>query len=195
MMHSVYFKRGSLDIFESINKDSNTIYFISDGDGVNQIYLGDVLYGTQILTDINAVSSDVTVFSSAAVNAGLNKKVDKCTLHTITDTTLPTAVTLNNNSEYRYLSLSGATTLNVSFSNMTTDGLFYSSVVLHEVSTNVSIADFVTVDSSSQIQNIVFLNGDFDLSDSETAEFLFFSNGMTGEICCIGYGYKVETPL
>ena len=201
MANFVKFSRKSKTGFNNLtNKDTNTIYFVNgEGNTNNQLYLGSHLYGVDVINDDSIIPSSTTVYSTSAAKAMVMGKADSCTLRTYTDTTLPTVVSLSNNTEYRYTMLSGATGLNITINssevpNNQTNWMFYSSIVLHSINTNVPINEFVTMDSGSAISNIVFLNIDaVDMTDKDVLELLFFANGMSNQICCIGYAYADPT--
>lgn len=177
------------------NKDSNAIYFISNNSGGGRLYVGEQSYNVDIVDNLELDSnSNIVAPSVAAVNTGLNKKVNKCNI--ITDsvsTTLPSIVSLSTDTEYRFTALNGSLTTSnlVLYIPADTTYQFYSSVVLSRVNFSGIITNFVTLDSSSPTRNVRFLNADFDLSGKNVVEILFFSNGV--DICCIGSGYTVQT--
>lgn len=183
----VRFVRGTAEQYEALQeKDSEAIYFISDDvTGTNKIYVGEDCYIVTIVTDINSANvNDETVLSSLATKTAISTKANKTMLENFTVTTLPSVVELENNTEYRYNSLTGASTVNVSISDFSSDYLFYSSLVLHNINSSGTIEEFVTIDQDSAVSNISFLNGDKSLASNNTIELLFFSNGVG--VCCIG---------
>lgn len=187
MAEYVRFVKGTAEQYEALQeKDSEAIYFISDeATDTNKIYVGEDCYTIKIVTDIaSADVNDETVLSSLATKTAISTKANKTLLENYTVTTLPAIVELENNTEYRYNNLTGATGVNVSISDFSSDYLFYSSLVLHNVNSTGNIADFVTIDSGSSVSNISFLNGDKSLASNNTIELLFFSNGVG--VCCIG---------
>ena len=198
MANFVKFSRKSKTDFNNLtNKDTNTIYFVNgEGNTNNQLYLGSHLYGADIINDESTIPSSTTVYSTSTTKSMITGKADSCTLQVFTESTLPAVVSLSNNTEYRYTMLSGATGLNISISNNDvpsnqTSWMFYSSIVLHSVDTTLPVDEFVTMDANSAIENIVFLNVDaVDMTDKDVVELLFFSNGMSNQICCIGYAYE-----
>ena len=180
----IKFKFGSEQTFNSINKDENTVYFITDDYGNHRLYVGNDCYNVSVVTSLSGAVSDKTVPSTSAVLTELNKKVDHCSVVVSDDSTLPQTLLLQNNTEYRFLNLTGATELTISIptsSIASGGGLFYSSVILHTVNSANDVATFVqtTPDSPS----VVFLNPAASMSEGDTVELLFFSNGL--DICCI----------
>lgn len=200
MADFVRFKRKSRTDFDNIsNKDTNAIYFVNgENDVANQIYLGEDLYGPRILNSSTDVPDNISVYSSSLTKNMTDSKADNCILRVYSDTTLPAIVELDNNTECRYISLTGATSLNIKINNVPAsqnEWMFYSSIVLNKINSTDGLSTFVTVDSTSDIQNIIFLNeANTPLTDMETLELLFFSNGMSNQVCCIGYSYKFEEP-
>ena len=186
MSEYVRFIHGTAEQYDALQeKDDDAIYFISDDvNGTNTIYKGDESYSVTIITDINGQVNNKTVLSSLATKNANSTKANKTMLENYDVTTLPAVVELENNTEYRYNSLTGATTVNVSISDFGTDYLFYSSLVLHNINSSRTIEEFVTIDQGSAVSNISFLNGNKSLASNNTIELLFFSNGVG--MCCIG---------
>lgn len=119
----------------------------------------------------------------------------ECVIVTDTSTSLPNKVVIENNHEYRYLSLTSASTITVSIETIDITKSFYSTIVLHNVSSTDSLSTFVTVSGDSVISNIVFLNeNNVDLTTADTVEMLFFANGMANSVMCIAYAYSSATP-
>lgn len=187
----VKFKYGNASTFETITKDDNTIYFIhNDTTNDNRIYVGNECFNVTVVSNLDDANiSDLAVPSVRAAKEGLNKKVSKCDLVTITDSDLQSYLTLANNTEYRGLDLTDVASLTIDVDENYTPRLFYSSVILHAIDSSDTVADFVQVRTGSDVV-IRFLNGDTDLGGMDTAEFLFFSNGL--DICCIAYAYNSE---
>jgi hypothetical protein len=130
MAEYVRFVKGTAEQYEALQeKDSEAIYFISDeATETNKIYVGEDCYTIKIVTDIaSADVNDDTVLSSLATKTAISTKANKTLLENYTVTTLPAVVELENNTEYRYNNLTGATTVNVSISDFSSDYLFYSS--------------------------------------------------------------------
>ena len=189
----VKFCFGTDATYQTINKDPNTIYFIIDNSGGGRLYVGEQSYNVEVVNSLNLTPDSVhTAPSVAAVSTGLNRKVNKCNI--ITDTTstnLPTSLTLETDTEYRYIGLTATTTRNLVLSIPDFTGYqFYSSIVASTINFAGTVAEFVQLSPSSTVQVIRFLNGDVDLSDKNVAELLFFSNGI--DICCIGTGYNTN---
>ena len=114
----------------------------------------------------------------------------ECIIVTDTSTSLPNKVVIENNHEYRYLSLTNATGITISIETVDISKSFYSTVVLHNVTSTETLSNFVSVSQDSVLSNVIFLNEDFvDLSASDTVEMLFFTNGMANNVMCIAYGY------
>ena len=191
----VTFKFGDESTYQNLqNKDGNTIYFTADNDGNRRLYVGTDCYNVTVVTNLNTSDSSIMdnkkVPSVPAVISGLNQKVNRCQL---VDSSLPSVVTLSNNTEYRYLNITapGPSTVNISIPRDDTPYLFYSSVVIHNISCPDTVEEFVTIDSGSDISEVKFLNGEASLGDMDTIELLFFSNGL--DVCCIAATYKHES--
>ena len=119
-----------------------------------------------------------------------------CSIVTNTTTTLPNKLVIENNHEYRYLSLTSASSITISIETIDTTKSFYSTVVLHNVSTTDVLSTFVQVSNDSLIDNIIFLNEDsVDLSSNDTLEMMFFSNGMPNSVMCIAYAYTAPLSI
>lgn len=179
----VTFCFGSAESYNNLtHKDENSVYFISDTDGHQRIYVGGTCYNIDIVEDLDTGTiGNKEVPSTQAVVTQLNKKVDNCALVTSSDTVLPEPLVLNNNTEYRYLNLSSASSITISIPTLSESFLYYSSVVLYPINSSDSIDTFVTASAGNT--SIVFLNPDVNLTDKNTLELLFFSNGL--DICCI----------
>ena len=191
----VSFKYGSAEKYEALKNnnqvDSNSIYFIHDGNGNNRIYVGTDCYNIGIVEDLETgtISSNV-VPSTEAVVMQLNKKATQCNIVVSTATTITAPITLTNNTEYRYFNLTDIDeiTVNIDFDASQPTRMFYSTLTLYSVLSGVAVSDFVTVpDGASPIR---FLNPEVILSD--TVELMFFSNGR--DICCIAGTYEYNTP-
>lgn len=177
---------GYHDSLASADKYSDALKIDCDG----KIYVGSDATGV----DVKALNDEVVTARSTYqnLNARLDDMPTGCTITTdTTTTTLPAKVVLANNSEYRYLSLTAATGISISIEDATAaSGSFYSTLVLHNISSTDPISTFVTVDSDSLIDNIIFLNEDsVDLSQADTMEMMFFTNGMSNVVMCIAYAY------
>lgn len=199
MANFVRFIRKSKTDYNNIdNKDTNAIYFVNGEGNVNQIYLGSDLYGADIINSYTDIANNKSVYSTTASNSMIAGKADMCTLRTYSDTTLPEILNISNNTEYRYTALTNATGLNISITDAPVNQdtwMFYSSIVLNKISTTLSLDEFITMDSSSSINDIIFLNKDIViLDDMDVLEVLFFANGMSNQVCCIGYAYKLPVP-
>lgn len=163
--------------------------YVGDNDGVD-------------VSGLNVTSSDNKKVLTASYQNGVGTyswqdapESGVCVVHTYTDTSLPAKVVLDNNNEYRYLSLTNANSLTISIETIDTTKSFYSTIVLHNVTSTNSLSTFVTVSGDSVISNIVFLNeNNVDLSTADTAELLFFTNGMSNTVMCIAYAYGTSTP-
>lgn len=119
-----------------------------------------------------------------------------CSIVTNTATTLPNKLVIENNHEYRYLSLTSASSITISIETIDTTKSFYSTVVLHNVSTTDVLSTFVQVSNDSLIDNIIFLNEDsVDLTSNDTLEMMFFSNGMPNSVMCIAYAYTAPPSI
>ena len=172
--------------------------FKVDCDG--KIYVGDK-DGVDV-SGLNVTSADNNKVLTASYQNGVGTyswqdapESGACIVHTYTDTALPAKVVLDNNNEYRYLSLTNANSLTISIETIDTTKSFYSTIVLHNVSSTNSLSNFVTVSGDSVISNIIFLNeNNVDLSTADTAELLFFTNGMSNTVMCIAYAYGTPTP-
>lgn len=172
--------------------------FKIDCDG--KIYVGDN-DGVDV-SGLNVTSSDNNKVLTASYQNGVGTyswqdapESSACIVHTYTDTSLPTKVVLDNNNEYRYINLTNATSLTISIETIDTTKSFYSTIVLHNVSSTASLSTFVTVSGDSVISNIIFLNeNNVDLSTADTAELLFFTNGMSNVVMCIAYAYGTASP-
>ena len=181
--------------YNTINKDPNAIYFITNNSGGGRLYVGEQSYNIDIVNNLElGPTSTTTAPTVSAVVGGLNNKVSRCAIITdSTSTTLPNNITLNADTEYRYVALtytSTATpTLVLTIPN-TTEYQFYSSIVLSKINFSGTIEEFVSLAPASPVQTIRFLNGDMDLSSNDVAELLFFSNGI--DICCIGATYSTS---
>ena len=147
-------------------------------------------------TGVNVKALNDEVVTARGTYQNLNARLDDmptgCTITTdTTTTTLPNKVVLTNNNEYRYLSLTSATDISISIEDANaTSGSFYSTIVPHNISSTDTISTFVTVNNASLIDNIIFLNEDsVDLSQADTLEMMFFTNGMSNVVMCIAYAY------
>lgn len=188
---AVKFRYGDANKFSTIEKDSNTIYFIHDDAGNKRIYVGDDCYNVTVVDtlDSDVILSDKSVPSTYATKTALNSKVGLCKVVGADATTLPEVIDLENNVEYRYVNIDEITHVTVSSAQLEGPDLFYCSIILNTVNSSDSVADFVTVSSDSGV-NIRFLNADVNLSDMDTVELLFFWNGL--DICCIASAYAHE---
>ena len=181
--------------YNTINKDPNAIYFITNSVGGGRLYVGEQSYNVDVVNNLElGPTSTTTAPTVSAVVGGLNNKVSRCAIITdSTSATLPNNITLNTDTEYRYVALtytSTATpTLVLTIPN-TTEYQFYSSIVLSKINFSGTIEEFVSLASASPVQTIRFLNGDVDLSGNDVVELLFFSNGI--DICCIGATYSTS---
>ena len=190
----IKFKWGYETTFNHINKEEDTIYFISDNEGNNRIYVGDECYNVQIVTSLESGNtvplSHKTVPSSIAVSNALNNKVNRCTLITRNGDFPTIELQLQNNTEYRYLQLNALEEITVKLPDdfpAYSAYLFYSSVILHNISSTKTVQEFIKLPDDST-QHIRFLNGDVDLNGMNTLEALFFSNGLN--MCCIAAAYN-----
>lgn len=194
--------------------DTNSKYAMIIGNGIDnsnrsdafkvdwngKIYVGDK-DGVDV-SGLNVTSSDNNKVLTASYQNGVGTyswqdapESSACIVHTYTDTSLPNKVVLDNNNEYRYINLSNASSLTISIETIDTTKSFYSTIILHNVSSTSSLSTFVTVSGDSVISNIIFLNEDnVDLSTADTAELLFFTNGMSNTVMCIAYAYGTPTP-
>lgn len=192
MNEYVKFIKGTKERFDSLeNRDENAIYFISDEQNhTNRIYIGDKCFNVDVIQDLSTEANNYTVPSSIAVRNALANKLSICKVKTFTDTSLPQVLELESDTEYRYTNLTGATSLNIKINDdiQNNYSYFYSSVILSKVNSTNSVADFISIDSSSAVTNIIFLN--YDVTLNNTAELLFFSNGL--HICCIVATYNSE---
>lgn len=188
---AVKFRYGDANKFSTIEKDSNTIYFIHDDAGNKRIYVGDDCYNVTVVDtlDSDVILSDKSVPSTYATKTALNSKVGLCQVVGTEATTLPDVIDLENNVEYRYVNIDEITGVTVRSAQRYEPDLFYCSIILNTVNSSDSVADFVTVSSDSGV-NIRFLNADVNLSDMDTLELLFFWNGL--DICCIASAYVHE---
>lgn len=174
---------------DAFKVDCDGKIYVGDNDGVD-------------VSGLNVTSSDNNKVLTATYSGGVGTyswqdapESSACIVHTYTDTALPAKVVLDNNNEYRYLSLTNANSLTISIETIDTTKSFYSTIVLHNVSSTDSLSTFVTVSGDSVISNIVFLNeNNVDLSTADTAELLFFTNGMSNTVMCIAYAYGTSTP-
>lgn len=180
--------------FASVTSDAFKIdcegkIYVRDTDGVD-------------VSGLNVTSNDNNKVLTASYSGGVGTYSWQdalggggCVVHTYTDTALPAKVVLDNNNEYRYINLTNANSLTISIETIDITKSFYSTIVLHNVSSTDSLSTFVTVSGDSVISNIIFLNEDnVDLSISDTAELLFFTNGMSNTVMCIAYAYGTPTP-
>ena len=177
---------GYHDSFDDADKYSDAFKVDCDG----KIYVG------SDTTGVNVKALNDEVVTARGTYQNLNARLDdmpaSCTITTdTTTTTLPNKVVLTNNNEYRYLSLTAATDISISIEDANaTSGSFYSTIVLHNISSTDTISTFVTVNNASLIDNIIFLNEDsVDLSQADTLEMMFFTNGMSNVVMCIAYAY------
>lgn len=185
----VHFKFGTAEKFRNCVKDPNTIYFITDTEtGSHRVYLGDACYNVDVVSDFNDISSSEDVPSATLVKYELSKKSNECIITEFDDTEVPEVITLDGDKEYRYTKLTGCTSVNIKIQNHKTLR-FYSSLVLHKVSSELTIKEFVTIEDGEGYP-VVFLNGDMPLSENNTLELLFFDNGVN--TCCIGAVYNNE---
>lgn len=181
--------------YNTINKDPNAIYFITNSAGGGRLYVGEQSYNVDVVNNLElGPTSTTTAPTVSAVVGGLNNKVSRCAIITdSTSATLPNNITLNTDTEYRYVALTYTSTatpsLVLTIPN-TTEYQFYSSIVLSKINFSGTIEEFVSLASASPVQTIRFLNGDMDLSGNDVVELLFFSNGI--DICCIGATYSTS---
>ena len=168
--------------------------FKVDCDG--KIYVGDN-NGVDV-SGLNVTSNDNAKVLTASYSGGVGTyswqdapESSACIVHTYTNTSLPNKVVLDNNNEYRYINLTGATGITISIETVDMTKSFYSTVVLHNVTSTNTLSNFVSVSQDSVISNVIFLNeNNVDLSISNTVEMLFFINGMSNSVMCIAYAYS-----
>lgn len=185
-VHYIY---GTAEKFKTCDKDPNAIYFITDTQtGAHRIYMGETCFNVDIVSDLDNITSSDVVPSAISVKAALNKKSDVCTVNSFDSTTVPECITMENDHEYRYTSLTDCTGVTIEISAHR-EQRFYSSLILHTVNSTTTLEEFVTIQNNSGFP-VRLLNGDTSLAGMDTVELLFFDNGLS--TCCIGAAYKYE---
>lgn len=194
----VHFKYGSIEQFNTLQRqqkiEDNTIYFISDDTNhTNRIYLGRDCFNVETVDTMDVTGKDSAVPQVKAVREALSNKVSRCKVLPKDDTTLPDVVELANDTEIRFLELTGTTPEKLHITipyKLSEINAFYCSIILKNVRTDDVITDFVDIvtQETDYADTIRFLNGDVSLSGKDVVELLFFYNGIS--ICCIASAYS-----